>query len=665
MRYLFSFILCLSCYSVFALSSHPVDSLLHLLKKNPSSAQKIQIYRNLADIYFESPEEKIYLLKLYREAIKSNDVSCTIEALNDIVLYESNDYKKDSIAKYVALIKEIAPAEKVKSLLPYYHMRFFNTLYFLNKGDEALKVELDFLNSNSQENNDIYRKIASAYNTGASLYENEQIKESIPYFENANRMAETLPESDKNMYLNFIVGKLCSAYAQTDRNKEAIKIMEQKIERIEQDYTKNYQKQRPFYKIELQLIGTYSFMIMNILHMSKEKEKLYWNKVLQIKKKLSKQQDLYTYYLSVYNYYTIKDSLSKSLVANDSLIKYAKALAPQRLPRLYELSSILLEMKEDYQNSLKYLKLSHEMKDSLNSQSVQQQLNELQVQYDLNKLSSEKNALEIKNKKSWVIFLTAILTLSLLICVYLFYSLRKEKRLKAQLKILHAKAHESEIMKQAFINSICHEIRTPLNAIVGFSDLILNPEIDEEMRCEFPAEIQKNTNQLTSLINSMLEVANLDVSEERLPSEPVEIKSICIQEIDILKDQQKDEIDYLLNIPESPIIISTHKNYLSTVLRHLLENANKFTTAGTITLSCCIDHEKRKVLISVTDTGCGIPDEKREEVFERFVKLDSFTPGNGLGLYLCRLIVRRLGGEIEFDAEYLTGARVMVSLPFS
>lgn len=663
MRYLFSFILCLSCYSVYAWSLHPADSLLYLLKKNPNSAQKIQIYRNLADIYYESPEEKIYLVKLYHEAQKSNDLNRAIEALNDIVVYESNDYKKDSIAKYVALIKKIAPAERVKSLLPYYHMRFFNTLYFLNKEDEAIEVELDFLNSNSQENNDIYRKIASAYNTGASLYENEQIKESIPYFENAIKMAETLPESDRYMYLKYIVGKLCFAYAQTDRNKEAIKIMEQKIERLEQDYTKHYQKQRPFYKIELQLISAYSFMIINIHHMSKEKEKLYWNKVLQVKTKLNKPHDLYTYYLSVYNYYTIKDSLSKSLVVNDSLIKYAKDLAPQRLPRLYELSSILLERKKDYQNSLKYLKLSHKVKDSLNSQSMQQQLNELQVQYDLNKLSSEKNELEIKNKKSWVIFLTAILTLSLLICAYLFYSLRKEKHLKAQLKILHAKAQESEKMKQAFINSICHEIRTPLNAIVGFSDLILNPEIDEEMRCEFPAEIQKNTNQLTSLINSMLEVANLDVSEERLPSEPVEVKSICIQEIDILKDQQKDGIDYLLNIPESPIIISTHKNYLSTVLRHLLENANKFTTEGTITLGCCIDNEKRKVLISVTDTGCGIPDEKQEEVFERFVKLDTFIPGNGLGLYLCRLIVKRLGGEIEFDAEYNTGARVMIYLP--
>ena len=191
--------------------------------------------------------------------------------------------------------------------------------------------------------------------------------------------------------------------------------------------------------------------------------------------------------------------------------------------------------------------------------------------------------------------------------------------MKEELKILHSKAQESEKMKQAFINSICHEIRTPLNAIVGFSDLVLNDDIDEEMRREFPAEIQKNTTLLTGLVNSMLEVANLDISEEKLPCEPTD--------------------------------------------EHLLSNANKFTEKGTITLGYKIDETKKCVFITVTDTGCGIPEDKHEEVFNRFSKLDTFIPGNGLGLYLCHLIVKRLYGEIRIDSEYTKGTRMIVSLP--
>lgn len=112
---------------------------------------------------------------------------------------------------------------------------------------------------------------------------------------------------------------------------------------------------------------------------------------------------------------------------------------------------------------------------------------------------------------------------------------------------------------------------------------------------------------------------------------------------------------------ENPIV-STNARYLRIVLEHLLENANKFTQQGHITLSCRASGKRLR--ISVTDTGKGIPAEKRETVFERFVKLDSFVQGGGLGLYLCRMIVTRLAGEIYIDPEYTQGGtRVTVELP--
>lgn len=114
---------------------------------------------------------------------------------------------------------------------------------------------------------------------------------------------------------------------------------------------------------------------------------------------------------------------------------------------------------------------------------------------------------------------------------------------------------------------------------------------------------------------------------------------------------------------EDDLYIKTNASYLTQVIDHLLNNANKFTEQGSITLGYKQNGAKDKITIYVADTGCGIPEEMHEEVFSRFFKLDTFVPGNGLGLYLCRLITKRLGGEIKIDPQYKEGARVTVTLP--
>ena len=118
-----------------------------------------------------------------------------------------------------------------------------------------------------------------------------------------------------------------------------------------------------------------------------------------------------------------------------------------------------------------------------------------------------------------------------------------------------------------------------------------------------------------------------------------------------------------MDLPVDPVILSTHEKYLSLVIEHLLNNANKFTEKGTITLRYRMDEAHQQLHISVTDTGCGIPVDKHKEVFERFSKLNTFTPGNGLGLYLCQLIIRRLSGEINIDPTYKEGTKITVTIP--
>ena len=640
------------------------DSLLGVLKNTQSPELRIQIYRNLADIYTESNEARTYLLKMYQEASTIDDRKSMLNALDDILIAGINDYNKDTVAKYTELFEKIATKEELKCLLPFYRMRTFDSRCYSGERDEAVKEEISSQNSKIKAKEDIYNQVASAYNMGTSFYMSDQFTKAIPYLDKAMQLAESLPEKDKYIYKKFITWRVCFTYAQAGKSKEAVKIMEQLINMVEYKYKTDYQKQRPFYNIDLYLLQYYSFMISSLPVLTLEQEKSYWRHIQEIGKSLTNDLDKYNYYLCANNYYsnnrTERDFL-KAIAANDSLIKFATILAPQNLPGLYNINSMTYEAIKDYQNALKYLKISHQIQDSLNTEATHKQLNELQVKYDMNALNNEKTMLEIKNKKTMLISLSILLIIVVAICTYLYFSWKKEKRMKMELKALHLKAQESEKMKQSFINSICHEIRTPLNAIVGFSDLIMNEEIDAEMRKEFPPEIQKNTVLLTSLINSMLEVANLDVSEEKLPCKPIDIKNICVHEMKQLK--KKEGIEYKLEITEESMIIPSNAQYLTQVIEHLLSNANKFTGKGQITLGYRVNQSKEEISIYVSDTGCGIPQEKHEEVFNRFSKLDTFMPGNGLGLYLCRLITKRLAGEIKIDPAYKEGTRMVVTLP--
>lgn len=641
-----------------------VDSLLGVLKNTQSPELRIQIYRNLADIYTESNEARTYLLKMYQEASTIDDRKSMLNALDDILIAGINDYNKDTVAKYTELFEKIATKEELKCLLPFYRMRTFDSRCYSGERDEAVKEEISSQNSKIKAKEDIYNQVASAYNMGTSFYMSDQFTKAIPYLDKAMQLAESLPEKDKYIYKKFITWRVCFTYAQAGKSKEAVKIMEQLINMVEYKYKTDYQKQRPFYNIDLYLLQYYSFMISSLPVLTLEQEKSYWRRIQEIGKSLTNDLDKYNYYLCANNYYsnnrTERDFL-KAIAANDSLIKFATILAPQNLPGLYNINSMTYEAIKDYQNALKYLKISHQIQDSLSTEATHKQLNELQVKYDMNALNNEKTMLEIKNKKTMLTSLSILLIIVVAICTYLYFSWKKEKRMKMELKALHLKAQESEKMKQSFINSICHEIRTPLNAIVGFSDLIMNEEIDAEMRKEFPPEIQKNTVLLTSLINSMLEVANLDVSEEKLPCKPIDIKNICVHEMKQLK--KKEGIEYKLEITEESMIIPSNAQYLTQVIEHLLSNANKFTEKGQITLGYRVNQSKEEISIYVSDTGCGIPQEKYEEVFNRFSKLDTFMPGNGLGLYLCRLITKRLAGEIKIDPAYKEGTRMIVTLP--
>ena len=365
---------------------------------------------------------------------------------------------------------------------------------------------------------------------------------------------------------------------------------------------------------------------------------------------------------------------------------YAKAVEQGEYERALAYTDSLIHMAEHhpipgvtftggYQKRARMLHLLHrdaeacaafdravKVRDSVMHLEQSQTLREMQASYELDRLELDKALLTAHHHK------TALISLALLLAAigagigFIYAGNRRTQRLQRELLQQMQHVHESEAKKADFINSICHEVRTPLNSITGFSELLSTEEVLPEAHAQYCEIIQESRRQLRYLFDDLLEVSYLENLTEPLPCDYLDICALCRTQLRVMKVRfPKAGVTYVDGIPEEPVAAISSEKYLTILIAALLGNAHKFTRQGQISLECSRDEEHFR--ITVTDTGCGIPPEQYDYVFERFTKLDTFSQGNGLGLYLCRLIVGHLGGEIQIDPDYTGGTRVVATLP--
>lgn len=667
MKHIYSYIL-LSiwgiCYTL-AASPSPTDSLLNIAKTATDNSLRLTAYRDLADIYFEKPQETYFLKETYRTAEAAGRKEEMFDVLTDLAFAYIKTYQADSALHYMKVIENAGTPEETIPYLSYLRMRLFTGRHINNEGEKGIEEELAFLKNSPVGKDNIFMQIEQAYITGFGLFCQKKYEESYPYLETAYKLALVSPSDKERKLQLFITWSYLKVFNYLDKGELFIEGVEKLLQQYKDDYKQYYAQHRPYYNMNARYLQCYTALLMRSDILSDEKISYSVEQIKKASAEAVEVIDKYNCFLAMNNYYLhIKDYVN-ALATNDSLIKYTRTIVPSNVPGLLDISAQIYEAMGNYKKAYTYYKASVQMEDSVASSEMKQQLNELQARYELDKLKYENARLANKNKQILLITLSSVLLLAIGACIYLYYDLKRERRMKKRLGELNQKAGESEKMKTAFINSMCHEIRTPLNAIVGFSGILTDDTVnnDEAMKKEYYNLITENARILTSLIDHLLVVANLDSSDELLPCAQVKIKDVCRQEMQKLKSQEKPGITYELNLPDEEIFISTNEQYLSLVIENLLNNANKFTESGSISLGVWLDKAKSRLQISVTDTGCGIPLEKQEVVFQRFAKLDEFSQGNGLGLYLSRLTIKRLAGDIFVDPAYPDGARLVIHLP--
>jgi Signal transduction histidine kinase len=234
-----------------------------------------------------------------------------------------------------------------------------------------------------------------------------------------------------------------------------------------------------------------------------------------------------------------------------------------------------------------------------------------------------------------------------------------------ELLVAKEKAEESNRLKTAFLANMSHEIRSPLNAIVGFSSVLVSDDSSPAEKAQYCDIIQKNSDLLLHLINDILDISRMESGKIKFVWEECDVVELCQTALSTAEYGRKTSALFLFETPVASLVIKTDAQRLKQVLINLLSNAAKFTPSGSIKLAIAIDKQHQQLELSVSDTGCGIPSDKSDRVFERFEKLNEYSQGTGLGLAISRLIVENLGGKIWVDKDYTEGARFVFTHPLT
>ena len=305
------------------------------------------------------------------------------------------------------------------------------------------------------------------------------------------------------------------------------------------------------------------------------------------------------------------------------------------------------------------------------------------------RLKFENTMLEIEEERHRRGYITAIISIAGLfaivaLAIFLALRIRGSRKLEAQNRLLeearehavaaqehaekaqkHAeeaqrRAEHSEKMKTIFIQNMSHEIRTPLNAIVGFAQLLAEPDIadafsDDEKR-EYSRLIGGNADMLMTLVNDILNISDLESGKYKMNMHTCEVNDICefcLKNVELRVPAGVRM--YFTTEVEDSFTLYTDRQRVQQVITNFLTNACKHTSQGEIHLHVSLAENPGRLTFSVTDTGTGVPADQAEAIFERFTKLDSFKQGTGLGLAICRMIADILGGEVRLDTTYTAG----------
>lgn len=321
--------------------------------------------------------------------------------------------------------------------------------------------------------------------------------------------------------------------------------------------------------------------------------------------------------------------------------------------QLYEARSNLYERMGRYKDALEQLKIYEKEYNSVKDDESQEQLAMYSSEYDLYQLELDKKALQLKVAKKQVniyIIITVFLLISILTITYF---LRRLSKMNRQLKLAIG-------VKDQFLHHITHQIRTPMNYMSGAVSLITenmsNPENEDLMNL-----MKKGQMELLKTIDDISDLSELDDDRKKYPMTAFDIDSCCREIEDKVRCLIPENVKFQYSNTLADNVVIYNNEALSKILFQFLDNSAKATSEGTISLSCF--NENDHIVVSVKDTGKGIPEEYRAIIFDRFAKVNEYDLGLGIGLTIAKRIADITGASIVSRPLQSAGYEFRLVLP--
>lgn len=616
----------------------------------PSQFAKLKQYYHNPTLYLSQWNE----MKRNIDAKKGDKISDLHFLYRDRHSYHYNRGELDSLKKYTQICKELC----LKLNDEYYYYRSWNLLcellLFTNAREEGeaeyQKMHNDALSRKSE--------IGMAYSSdriGMGFATRKEYAKAEPYIQQAMQLFEK-----KKCWNEYIT--LASNYIiilqNTNQDEEANRIFH-RLDSLANTF------------IEDEKVILNASRIMMIKDMASEMYnepkdttilKKYLKEMELVYQKAPNVSKIYMFNSRI-KYAELKNDLAQKIAYQDSSAQYY--LHKNNMINLsvtYSSMAKTLHKANRHEEAYQKLKQYVVLQDSIHRADFQQQLNEISTRYNMNKLELEAQKERIKARNMQYYYactLIAILAVTLIIGIkFYLHKLKSNRLLKRQaqeLTVTNKKLQKAQLIKTAFIQNMNHEVRTPLNAIVGFSECLAEIPMEPADVKEISITIKKNSDKLLKIISDMISIANLDSDETVLTYQEFSVDKLCTDLLKIMQEHVQPGVRLYYTPCETDFLLKSNRETAYQILTNLTHNALKFTENGEVEISYQINNNKKELRFFVRDTGPGVKSELKEEIFERFYKVDSFVPGAGLGLSLCRILASRLDAQVYLDDNYREG----------
>ena len=671
-------------------ADHTMDSLYNELSHIDNAADSVGV---LFDIYDCSgyQDRGAPLEKLYETAVRADDQYSALEALHLMAGFYEGDSKQQ--AKLLELVKQLPESDARRRTELYIKVRHaFTAIRSLPEEERLEQIREQLSHYKASSDLHAYDRIEYLFYLCGYIRSATDGELLIRYLRELETLIEELPEEE--LYLRSLYYKQAAmSYLANNMLRDAVEANRKALE-INNRFDKRHGADgREFRYYTGSTYLCYHNMLMCHEVLTPEEIEDCYNHMIELEQRTARLRDSHIlrdnsriyYLMATKQYEQAVPLIKKQLEINNSREEY-----DYMVDALIKIATELGNKKD----LLLALRLNNNLLNERLETKTDQSLKELQILYEVNDLRHENDSLEHENLKidttyrrqqmTKAIIAIGIVLVMLIIALTLYRRNRRlAKNLKnsntsliaerdmlrnARNKLIAARdqAKAADKFKNDFVNNMSREISTPMTAIVEYSHLLSDYALSDKREYirHFGSLLSRNCDLLMTLVNDVLELPSLENARLSVAIQSAQVQDMCRWAIDLIRNHVAPGVELIYASDNEPdISVRTDPNRVEQVLLHMLSNAAKFTERGSITLSYSLSDDNSKVTFTVTDTGIGIPRGQEEAIFSRFEKLSSTTQGNGLGLYICRLLAGLLKGEIKLDPTYRKGARFTFTIP--